>query len=454
METSSKSYLENLSQSIRKSVTLKLLSIFILMMLLMIPVSFIETLMQEREVLRQQATSEVSNMWANQQYVYGPILTIPLQKQVLEDGKTRIVNDQVHILPSKLLINGEVAPKSLKRGIYKVVVYDSKLSFSGQFDDLQKYLGDLNGYEALPEQAFLTISISDVRGIKEKVVVKWNDQDLTVEPGSAIPTLVNSGITVKNISIDDNQPGYKFAFNLNLQGSQFLGFAPLGKETDVQLASNWQDPSFSGSFLPENRDVTKDGFSANWQVLELNRNYPQSWIGDLNNDKIQQSSFGVDLLLPTNDYSKSIRSTKYALLAISLTFLTFFLVEIFNKSKVHPFQYILIGLALSLFYTLLISISEHSNFDIAYLVSSAIIISIIGLYSRAILHSSKQSVTLVIILAFTYTFVYITLQLQDYALLIGSIGLTSILAFTMYITRNINWYELSAVKTDNSTTEL
>lgn len=453
METSSKSYLENLSQSIRKSVTLKLLSIFILMMLLMIPVSFIETLMQERESLRQQATSEVSNMWANQQYVYGPILTIPLQKQVLEDGKTRIVNDQVHILPSKLLINGQVAPKSLKRGIYKVVVYDSKLSFSGQFDDLQKYLGDLNGYEALPEQAFLTISISDVRGIKEKVVVKWNNQDLPVEPGSAIPTLVNSGITVKNISINDNQPGYKFAFNLNLQGSQFLGFAPLGKETDVQLASNWQDPSFSGSFLPENRDVTKDGFSANWQVLELNRNYPQSWIGDLNNDKIQQSSFGVDLLLPTNDYSKSIRSTKYALLAISLTFLTFFLVEIFNKNKVHPFQYILIGFALSLFYTLLISISEHSNFDIAYLVSSVIIISIIGLYSRAILHSAKQSIILVVILAFTYTFVYITLQLQDYALLIGSIGLTSILAFTMYITRNINWYELSAVKTDSSIAE-
>jgi inner membrane protein len=276
---------------------------------------------------------------------------------------------------------------------------------------------------------------------------------MAVEPGSAIPTLVNSGITVKDITLDGSQTAYNFNFDLKLQGSQFLGFAPLGRETDVQLASDWQDPSFSGSFLPESRNVTKDGFSAKWQVLELNRNYPQSWIGDLNNDEIQQSSFGVDLLLPTNDYTKSIRSVKYALLAISLTFLTFFLVEIFNKNKVHPFQYILIGLALTLFYTLLISISEHSNFDIAYLVSSLVIISIIGLYSRAILHSAKQSIMLVVILTLTYTFVYITLQLQDYALLIGSIGLTSILAFTMYITRNINWYELSSVKGDNSSAD-
>lgn len=453
METSNKSFLENLSQSIRKSVTLKLLSIFILMLLLMIPVSFIESLMHEREGLRQQAISEVSNMWANQQYVYGPILTIPLQKQVLEDGKSRTVNDQVHILPTKLVINGNVAPKTLKRGIYNVVVYDSKLTFNGQFDDLHKYLDNLKDYEALVDQAFLTISISDLRGIKEKVIVKWNEQNMAVEPGSAIPTLVNSGITVKNIIADGNQAVYNFSFDLNLQGSQFLGFAPLGKETSVQMASNWKDPSFSGSFLPEDRNVTKDGFSAKWQVLELNRNYPQSWVGDVNNDEIHQSSFGVDLLLPTNDYAKSIRSAKYALLAISLTFLTFFLVEIFNKNKVHPFQYILIGLALTLFYTLLISISEHSNFDIAYLVSSIVIISIIGLYSRAILHSLKQSIILVVILAFTYTFVYITLQLQDYALLIGSLGLTSILAFTMYITRNINWYEMSAVKIENASAE-
>ncbi|MCA1764598.1 MAG: cell envelope integrity protein CreD [Flavobacteriales bacterium] len=154
----------------------------------------------------------------------------------------------------------------------------------------------------------------------------------------------------------------------------------------------------------------------------------------------------MELMLPVNDYQKAMRSAKYALLAISLTFLTFFLVEIFNKKKLHPFQYILIGLALCLFYTLLVSISEHLNFNKAYLISSTVIIGIIGLYARAILSSTRQAATLVVILCFTYAFVFVTLQVQDYALLIGSVGLTCILAFAMYITRKVNWYDISSPK--------
>jgi inner membrane protein len=267
-----------------------------------------------------------------------------------------------------------------------------------------------------------------------------------VEPGSNILQLASSGITVKNILQPAGVDIFDFSFDLQLQGSRFLGFIPLGKETSVQLISDWKDPSFSGSFLPEDRNVTEDGFSAHWQVLELNRNYPQFWIGDRKSQDLQNSSFGVSLLLPANDYQKSMRSAKYALLAISLTFLTFFLVEVFNEGRMHPFQYILIGLALVMFYTLLVSISEHTSFNLAYLISSVSIISIIGLYARSILRNRRHTLALIVILGFTYTFVYITLQVQDYALLIGSLGLTAILAFTMYITRNINWYELSSPK--------
>lgn len=445
METN-KNYLEKVSQSIKKSVTLKLLSIFILMLLLMIPMSYVKSLIQERETLRQQAISEVSDKWANEQFVYGPVLSIPIQKEVQDGDKIKLINDLVHILPSTLAVNGNLTPKSLRRGIYEVVVYDSKLSFNGEFDDLSKHLADLKDYKIFMEEAFLSINISDLRGIKEKVVVKWDGKQKDVEPGSNVTALIASGLTVNNILDSAEHKSHKFSFDLQLQGSQYLGFVPLGKETKVSLNSNWKDPSFSGSFLPEERKLSKDGFTAEWKVLELNRNYPQSWIGDRNVHEIQKSTFGVDLLLPSNDYQKAMRSAKYALLAISLTFLTFFLVEIFNKSKVHPFQYVLIGLALCLFYTLLVSISEHSNFNIAYLISSLVIIGMIGMYARAILHSLKQTLSLVLILCFTYTFVYITLQVQDYALLIGSIGLTSILAFTMYITRNINWYELSTPK--------
>lgn len=446
MEKESKNYLERMGQSIKSSVTLKLLSIFILMMLLLIPINIIQGVISEREMLKEQTVKEVSSKWANEQYVYGPILTIPIQKQVIVDSKLVTVKEEAHILPSKLKIGGEVVPQVLNRGIYEVVVYNSDLEISGYFEGLQGYLDDLSDYDLFLEDAFLTFHVSDLRGIKEKVIIKWSGLDKSVVPGSNIPHLINSGFTVKDVlsaSIDDL---YEFDFQMKLQGSQYLGFMPLGKESQVKLHSEWRDPSFIGSFLPDTRNVSDQGFTAEWNVLELNRNYPQFWIGQKNVQEISNSSFGVSLLLPINDYQKATRSAKYALLAISLTFLNFFLVEIFNKKKLHPFQYILIGLALCLFYTLLVSISEHSNFNFAYLISSTVIIAIIGLYAKAILPSVLQVFALVVILCFTYAFVFVTLQVQDYALLIGSIGLTLILAFTMYITRKINWYEMSSVK--------
>lgn len=448
MENQNKNTIENVGQYIKRSVMLKVFSIFILMLLLMIPMAYVQSLIEERESLRQSTVNEVSDKWANAQSVYGPILTVPIKKQILENGKIKEVLDVAHFLPSGLMIRGSISPQSLRRGIYEVAVYNSKLSFSGQFDILSKYMDELKDYDVIWEDAYLTINISDLRGIKDKVEVKWNDSIKNVEPGTKIPDLINSGMTLKNVlgtapKLDETN---KFTINLNLQGSHFLKLVPLGKETNVQLTSAWQDPSFSGSFLPDTRSVDEEGFKAEWKILELNRNYPQFWIGNGNAEAIKKSSFGVDLLLPGNDYQKAMRSAKYALLAITLTFLTFFLVEIFNQKKMHPFQYILIGLSLCLFYTLLLSISEHTNFNIAYLISSIAIISMIGFYAKAILNNLKQVIILVVILCFTYSFVFITLQAQDYALLIGSIGLTFILAFTMYITRNINWYQLGSSK--------
>ena len=439
-----KSLLDNLTQSIRRSVTIKLISIFVLMMLLLIPMAFVKELIRERDNLHNSAIREVSDKWANKQHVYGPVLTIPFKRTVVSEDEIKKIRDEAHVLPSTLLIDGEVDPQSLHRGIYEVVVYDSKLRFSGQFEALNAYFKDRSEYEPLWDEAFLTINISDLRGIKEKVVVEWNGTLKNVDPGSGIPGIIKSGITVNDIF--EEAPGNdskNFAFDMHLQGSQFLGFIPMGKETNVRLKSDWADPSFSGSFLPDNRDVSEAGFTADYKILELNRNYPQFWTGTRHTESIDKSVFGVELLLPMNDYQKSMRSAKYALLAISLTFLTFFLVEVFSKKEVHPFQYVLIGLALCLFYTLLVSISEHSNFNMAYIISSISVIAMIGLYARAIIHDLKQSLLLVLILILTYTFVFITLQVQDYALLIGSVGLTSILALTMYITRNINWYELN-----------
>jgi len=446
MDTQEKSNIEIFSQFIRRSVILKLFSIFILMLMLMIPMSFIQSLINERQEMRQTAVAEVSDKWANEQLIYGPILTLPYNKEIIENGKLSEIRKEAHILPSSLEINGEIDPRSLHRGIYEVVVYDSRISFTGSFGEIEKYITEIKN-KVLWDEAFLTINISDLRGIKEKVIVNLNGRANSVEPGSHISELVTSGITVKNPFQDSpNTNNLNFSFNLHLQGSSHLGFIPIGKETNVTLTSEWKDPSFSGSFLPDARVVNEKGFKAAYRILELNRNYPQFWIGNQNISGLRASAFGVDLLLPMTDYQKAMRSAKYALLAISLTFLTFFLVEILSSKKVHPFQYILIGLALCLFYTLLVSISEQTNFDIAYIIASVSVITMIGLYSKSILKNLKQTLILVLVLSITYSFVYITLQVQDYALLIGSVGLTAILALTMYITRNIKWYEISSLK--------
>src|SRR5690606_32529670 len=298
MKTENKNYLELLGQSIKRSVTLKLISIFILMLLLLIPLSFVESMIQERQTLRQDAITEVSSKWGNNQEVYGPILTIPVSKRVAVEDDIKTIRDEIHILPSDLDVKGEVMPKTLRRGIYEVVVYDAQLAFSGRFDSLNNYMSEFSDFEIHYEEAFLTIQISDLRGIKEKVVVIWNGSDNEVTPGSPINSIIASGVTVKQIFKSNPEVLNRFSFNLNLQGSQFLGFVPLGKETRVNINSNWQDPGFTGAFLPNEREVSETGFQAQWKVLELNRNYPQHWRGNKNMNELQKSMFEVNLLLP------------------------------------------------------------------------------------------------------------------------------------------------------------
>jgi inner membrane protein len=237
---------------------------------------------------------------------------------------------------------------------------------------------------------------------------------------------------------------YKFSFDLNLNGSQSLNFIPLGKETNINLASKWANPSFDGAFLPDQRQVSKDGFTAQWKILSLNRNYPQSF-SESDSYSIKDSAFGVKFLVPIDQYQKITRSVKYAIMFIALTFLTFFFVEIFNKKRIHPIQYLLVGFALLVFYTLLLSISEHTNFNFAYILSSIATIILITLYSKAIFKNNFLSLLLGCILIILYGFMYVVLQLQDYALLMGSIGLFIVLAAVMYASRKIDWYSFTFI---------
>lgn len=436
------SIFEKVNNWIKNSVMLKLFIITILMLLLLIPASMIKSIISERENLSTQAIEEVSSKWAESQLINGPVLTIPVIYESEQDGKKTESTKYLHILPEELNIDGNIEPEKLKRGIYEVVVYRSNLFISGFFD-LQNRIEKSYLNHMQYDKAFLTFGISDLRGIKDQIKVNWDSTDLNVEPGSRISGIINPGISVKLPDLRNAlNPRTHFELSLNLRGSQNLSFIPLGNITKVKIESDWTAPKFNGNFLPDNRTISDEGFDATWKILQLNRNLPQTWEADLQAGQFNAAAFGMDLILPVNDYQKSMRSSKYAAMTIALTFLIFFLVEILNKRKIHPFQYTLVGLGLCLFYILLVSMSEYMSFNLAYLISATVIVMMVSLYSLSVFNRKKISVILFVTLSGIYGFLFVTLQLSDYALLMGSIGLTIILSLTMYFTRNINWYKL------------
>ncbi|GAA4443483.1 hypothetical protein GCM10023188_44310 [Pontibacter saemangeumensis] len=283
--------------------------------------------------------------------------------------------------------------------------------------------------------------MDDLREIEEQVDLTWNREKISFNPGVSSNDVVKSGINGL-VRLDPNgSTSYSFSLRLDLKGSQLLYFTPVGKVTNIRLASEWPNPSFNGAFLPDEREVTEKGFEAEWNVLHLNRNFPQIWTSDRHS--ISDSSFGIDLLLPVDNYQKSYRSIRYAILFIGFTFLAFFFVEVLNKIFIHPIQYILVGMALVIFYTLLLSISEHLKFNLAFIVLAVSTLLLIAGYIRAIRRSPKLTMLISGILTVLYTFIFVIIQLQDYALLIGSVGIFIILGLVMYFSRKIDWYNLN-----------
>ncbi len=457
MEEQQPTTFEKINTKIKNSITLRLLSIAFLVLILLIPTSMIESLIREREYRREDVTREVSSKWGGSQTITGPVLTIPYIKYIKDEEKNLVkTKAYAHFLPDALNINGNLNPEIRYRSIYEIIVYNTKLKFDGtfpmpDFDEL-----GINKTYVLWDEAYVSLGIPDMKGIRDNIDLKWNNTTYAFNPGIESNDIIGSGVSTKVIlnnkiegteEIDTTKKSFAFAFDLNLNGSNYLDFIPVGKETNVALKSNWAHPSFNGASLPDERDITKDGFTAHWKELHLNRNYPQQWLGSSQN--VYDSAFGVDLLLPVDEYQKSTRSAKYAIMFISFTFLIFFFIEIRNKKRIHPIQFILVGLALTIFYALLVSLSEHIHFNNAYLISSTAIILLISTYSITIFKNKKLTALMGGVLILLYGFIFTILQLEDYALLMGSIGLFIVLAIIMYLSRKIDWYAIAKGKKED-----
>lgn len=426
-------------QQFMNSFSVKMIIVTGLAIVLLIPSFLIQELIQERIVLGEQVKNELYAQWGGRQVVSGPVMNVPFT--VLQPGEngqgTRIQNGVAHFLPETLKTDGELFPETRKRGIYKVVVYEGKLRITGSFAQPDVLQLEVQNAQFNWDAAYFTIGVSDMRGIKNMPELIVNGQKHTVEPGLADTDLFQSGITIKAGSINLEQ-AINFEIDLVLNGSEDLSVEPLGKKSEISMKSGWPNPGFTGAFLPVNRDVSSSGFTANWSVTHLNRNFPQQWV-----DKkfsTHESKLGVELLIPVDHYQKSMRSAKYAILFIALNFIVFIFIELKSKARIHPFQYSLVAFALLLFYALLTSIGEQTGFNLAYLISALAVTTLISWYAFTILQNVRTMAWVAMLQTGLYLFLFTILQLQDYALLAGSIGLFIILAAIMRFSGQIKWY--------------
>jgi inner membrane protein len=428
----------------RNKILLKSIIVGILILVLLIPTAFIQELVREREGRQQQVAEEVSSKWANAQTLSGPFVIVPyLIKTTDAKGKVTTTKSYAHFLPDNLSVNSKVLPEIRYRSIYKIVVYRSENTFSGTIT-INPTAAKIDPADMLLNEAVVCFGLSDFRGIEENITINWNDTPLTFKGGMFKNDVAATGMQAAiPLTVATLGKPITFSVAVKLKGSEKLYFTPLGGSTTVALQSSWNNPSFDGSFIPDVKTVTNNGFTANWKILNLNRNYPQAWSDGAYN--VAESSFGINLLQSTDSYGKTTRSVKYALLFIALTFMLFFFVEIIKGSSIHPLQYILIGLALCIFYTLLLSVSEYLNFNIAYALAAAATVGLITLYTSGVFKQWRIAFAFGLVLSALYGFIFILIQLQDYALLFGSIGLFILLAIVMYYSRKIDWFNTAKV---------
>lgn len=440
---------------LKTSITARMIMVGILVIILLIPLTYINTLITERSLRQQDVVDEINEKWGNNVLIYGPILKLPYKtytetstynektKTYLKESKTHI--NYAYIFPENLNADVTVNSKTLKRGNFESAVFTTIMDFSGQFGTIDLTSRGIKSEDIDWNRATILIKTSNLKGIKNAIQLKLNKRSLDFETNFNDDSKSYNGyldeLESAFLNVDDLKLLTTSSFNINIafNGSKHIKIIPLGKTTTMKMASNWPDPSFTGNFLPndETKSISKNGFKADWKVLHINRAFSQYYLNKIPN--LDEFAFGTTFMVMVDEYQKSERSAKYGFLVIALTFLIFFLIQTMSKIHIHPFQYLMIGLALTMFYTLLVSISEHSDFLKAYLVAGISVIFLISLYSKSILKNMKFSIFIATSLTALYTFIYVIIQLENYALLVGSIGLFLILAGVMFVSRKIDW---------------
>lgn len=440
------------AQWLKTSITARMLMVGALILILLIPLTYVNLLIEERAYRQQDVVREINQKWGNDVMLYGPILKLPYKtysetstfnektKTYLKETKTHI--NYAYIFPEELDIDATVKSKTLHLGNFESAVYTSNMSILGSYGKPTLSIKGIKTEDIIWNKATIRFRTTNLKGIKNEMNIAINGESYAFETNFSDNTSKNHLDELETGFLNETllKDNFKFNMKVTYDGTNQIQVIPVGKITTMTMASNWADPGFIGNYSPddETRSISKDGFKVDWKVLSINRAFSQLYLNKIPN--LNQFAFGTKFVVLVDEYQKSERSAKYGFLVIGLTFLIFFLIQTMSKIYIHPFQYLMIGLALVMFYTLLVSISEHSNFLKAYLIAGVSVVALITLYSKSILRSLKFSTLIGVSLTALYAFIYVIIQLENYALLVGSIGLFLILAAVMFVSRKIDWH--------------
>jgi inner membrane protein len=432
-------------EKIKNSQFVRIVLITILVLVLQIPTVLLQNVVNDRQNLRQEAISGITQNWGQAQSIIGPRLYVPYIRRTKVGKEERAEGKVAAFLPDSLQINGDLDTDIRYRGIFEVPVYQAKLDIRGQFSRPDFSAWGVRPEDILWERAELVVQVSDAHAIQNQASMNWNNKEIPFTAGQGRYGSAEQGINAK---LKDRMTGNSFDFSipLTVNGSERINFAPLGKLTTVKLKSDWGNPSFQGVWLPTQRTVTQNSFEATWSIPSLGRNYPQQWNNESPVDMttVMASVFGADLISPVDNYRMADRSIKYSFLFLILTFAVFWLFESITRLRVHPLQYLLVGVAMSMFYLLQLAISEHLGFKIAYVIASAAVVVLLTAYSIAVLQAKQRGGIIGVMQIALYSYLYVVLANQDYSLLMGSIGLFIFVAIAMYFTRRMGWFDATS----------
>ncbi len=440
-----------------KNLSLKLGTIALLVLALLIPLLMIGGLIDERQSLRDSVVDDIAQSSSHAQQISGPLLVVPYSKYErvwkVQDGKsfqeTRMNHGFLTFLPETFALDGSASTELRSRGIYEARLFHASSRISGQFRIPANWgiKSDLDDYRF--DAPFIAVGISDIRGIQNGLQLQLNGKTLDFVAGSKLDWL-GGGVHALLGEFDrSSEQRLDYAFDLNLQGTGQLHVLPVGRSSSVTLSANWPHPSFIGNYLPNSREIDDKGFKAQWQTSFFSTNLEEALASCASREScadFQGRAFGVNFVDPVDQYLKSERAIKYALLFVALTFAGFFLFEVLRDLSVHPIQYGLVGAALALFYLLLLSLSEHIGFGMAYLVSAGGCVGLIGFYLCHVLRSAVRGLGFAAGLAVLYALLYGLLSAEDYALLMGALLLFALLGVFMVLTRRLDWYRAGQVR--------